>query len=352
MHMKNDNEKSKNEVKKRFERKRYLNVIYFIDSNRTRTLKFSIGTSYLTVGLLGAAVIWSIVSATLLVRDRFVIAKMQDHTQSLLELVFNYQTRYDEVYEKAYPDKESSLLNVAKEEEKENAKTVKASTPAGMSLSAKTAPAIAREKIASQAAAAAVAAATPPAVAVPNNEPPLSIDNFSTQINEQTLLIRLSLKNLTSPHKAAGSVTAVANFVDREKTSYALESHPRATGDEALNDEHFNIRYFKNKAFYFEAPKGMAGTFIDVTVTVKDDKGHSKDFQYPLNKEVKGWVEKPKIAQKQVVPPVRTTVPTPAEAALPAPVTSPIEPESAPIVKATEPVIGDEATAAPTDSRN
>ncbi|MFY7927940.1 MAG: hypothetical protein ACOVS5_03635, partial [Oligoflexus sp.] len=37
---------------KRNERKRFLNVIYFVDSNRTRTLKFSIRGAITTISCL------------------------------------------------------------------------------------------------------------------------------------------------------------------------------------------------------------------------------------------------------------------------------------------------------------
>ncbi|RYZ55859.1 MAG: hypothetical protein EOP07_13445 [Proteobacteria bacterium] len=305
--MNNDHQKPKTEVKKRQERKRYLNVIYFIDSKRTRTLKFSIGKSYFTVGLVSAALIWSIVSATLLVRDRFVIAGMETHTQSLLATVFNYQTRYDEVYEKAYPDNDSSFLaNSVAEEKAEDAKAAAAApAPGAMSLSAKALPApTPKEKVVS----------APAAAATPSTEPPLSIDNFSPSINDKTLLIRLSLKNLSSPNKTSGSVRALAKFVDKDNKTYSLESHPRATGDETGNDEHFNIRYFKNKAFYFETPKGVtSGKFLEVTVTIKDDDGRSKDFPYPISKEF-GTIEdkpappRPAVVKQTPPPPIAAPV--------------------------------------------
>lgn len=351
MTTKYDYEKSKTETKKRFERKRYLNVIYFIDSNRTRTLKFSIGTSYFTVGVVSAAVIWSVVSATLLLRDRFIIAGMQAHTQSLLELVFNYQTRYDEVYEKAYPDNDSSFLSAVHEADLKDEKAEKAEKAAtSMSLSAKTAPAIAPEKRTNLVASSNSSAMPDNANAA--KEPPISIENFSTEVNSHNITVRVSLKNLSSPIKTAGSVKAVAKFVDIENKPYSLESHPKATGDETRNDEHFNIRYFKNKAFYFEPPKGLSGKFLDLIVTIKDAEGRSKDMAYPLNKNFTARNEKAQVVQKHVSPeaaPATDSVP-PSESNA-APTTTPVEAESAPIVKATEPRESPESET-PSDSSN
>ncbi|MBC7658605.1 MAG: hypothetical protein H7249_02765 [Chitinophagaceae bacterium] len=265
--MNNPNEKT--EVKKRRERKRFLNVIYFIDSNRTRTLKFSIGTSYVTVGLLCAAVIWSIISTSLLIRDHFILEGMRGHTTSLLETVFNYQTRYDEVYEKAYPVNDTSLLTAEKEKPKTEAKPTVSDSNALAQQAESPTP---KEKAISQARA--------------STEPPLAINNFSTIINDKNLLVRLSLKNLSTTSKVSGSVRAKAKFVDAENKTLVLESRPSRTREDNGNDEHFNIRYFKNKAMSFEIPKDTKGRFLEVTVTIKDDSGRSKDFAYPLNKEI------------------------------------------------------------------
>ncbi len=273
--------KSKSDTHERFERKRYLNVIYFIDSNRTRTLKFSIGASYLTVGLLSAAVIWSIISTSLLLHDRYIIAGMSNHTKSLLELVFNQQTRYDEVYEKAYPDNDKLLDTHAKQPEKEQEKST--DKHALIALAAKRGPAPAPSPF----------VRTIESLANPGKDPPLSIDNFSTTMNGQSLLIHLSLKNLSSPNKTSGSVSATAKFVDQAEKSYSLESHPRDTADESGSGEHFNIRYFKNKAFFFEPPKDVQGRFLEVVVTIKDAEGRSKDFFYPLNKEALAGYQNP-----------------------------------------------------------
>ena len=310
----NDNAKDQSESRKLFQRKRYLNVIYFIDSNRTRTLKFSIGASYMTVGSLAAAVVWALISTSLLIHDRFVISDLKGHTRSLLELVFNYQTRYDEVYEKAYPAAPTATLTD---------ETIPA--PNETKLAEKVVMLAEKDKI------LAIANPKDKAVSQGSKDPPISIDNFSTQFTNKNLLIKLSLKNLNSPHKTSGAVTAKATFVGSDKKSFELTSHPARLGDDKSNDENFNIRNFKNKAFYFEPPKEVSGRFLSVIVTIKDESGRAKDFSYPLNKEVKAEVQATNPAT--AITPVHVAAPT---IAAPPPSEDESEIEASPVVKASD----------------
>ncbi len=287
MHKTKVSDRPVTEPKKRFERKRYLNVIYFIDSSRTRTLKFSIGASYFTVGALTVAVIWSLVATSLLIRDRFVIAEMRQHSRSLLETVFNYQTRYDEVYEKAYPEPGEKQENLAEEDDKDEtapvslprsaegkelAKTKSASATIGQEPTQSVLPidqaAIAKDKGTSEKTVEGL---------------PIAIDNFASTTLGRSLTVRLSLKNLNSPTKSSGVISGMARFIDSQNQTHDIQGRTTPSGGE---DAHFNIRYFKNKNLVFEAPKDLAGKFADVSITIKDDQGHSKDFPYKVNKDI------------------------------------------------------------------
>lgn len=288
--------------RKRVERKRYLNIIYFIDSKRTQTLKFSIGASYLTVGALAIAVVWSLVATGLLVRDRFVIAEMSSHSKSLLDTVFNYQTRYDEVYEKAYPNPIEAPEAIV-EEQPEEAPQVAAKVPEPKDKGAKSANLEAVKSVLpiNQAAIAKDKSN----VEKPITELPIAIDNFASTLLGKSLTIRLSLKNLASPTKSSGLLTGTATFVDTNKETHIITGRATRSGDE---DEHFNIRYFKNKNLVFEAPKDLAGTFASVKVFIKDDQGHSKEFPYTVNKEVPAMIATPVAAVKAEEKPVASAV--------------------------------------------
>jgi hypothetical protein len=292
----------------RSERKRYLNIIYFIDSKRTRTLKFSIKTGYLTVGTLGLLVSWSLVASLLLVREHGLNKELRSRSRNLLSVIFNYQTRYDQVYEKAYPNDGHPLLppETAVEQQiaevEEVAPKAKAETapqpvirPAAPNLAAKTPPS-------SPDPATAKAIPDPKENVVAkaieessSKEPTIAIENFSSAIHDEMLTVRFSLKNTNKGSKASGTVTAQARFFESGKEGIWLDTqteasdNPGESGDQedTGSDQHFNIRYYKNKVYHFASPSKGNGLFTAVKITVKDEQGRTKEFAFPLTKEPK-----------------------------------------------------------------
>ncbi len=298
----------------RSERKRYLNIIYFIDSKRTRTLKFSIKTGYLTVGTLCLLVTWSLVASLLLLREHGLNTELRSRSRNLLSVIFNYQTRYDQVYEKAYPndghpllpggatveDRIAALPKEAALDEGDDKTSMAQATnrPAPATLAAKVAPPPGPAPV------APVETEVPaPKESVISNvleqssqgEPTIAIENFSSAVHDETLTIRFSLKNTNKGNKASGTVTAQARFFESGKDGVWLETNAVATEgtvdtgdqDDPSSDEHFNIRYYKNKVFHFSSPTKGDGLFTAVRVTVKDEQGRTKEFSFPLTKEPK-----------------------------------------------------------------
>lgn len=309
MTQKNLDAKDKAGIRPRSERKRYLNVIYFIDSNRTRTLKFSIRTSYLTVGTLGLLVTWSLVASLLLVREHGLNTELRSRSRSLLSVIFNYQTRYDQVYEKAYPndtapvpvtpggtDAAPSLTAQAEEEgDEDDGKTshpnsAKAAAVAALAARTPTLGALANDNSVSQPKEKIIATAIG---RLPTGEPPIAVENFSSALHDETLTVRFSLKNTNKGNKATGMVTAQARFFENGKEGIWLATQNEGaenmidTGDQddPSSDQHFNIRYYKNKVFHFATPTKRNGLFTAVKIQVKDEQGRIKEFAFPLTKE-------------------------------------------------------------------
>ncbi|HYX39319.1 MAG TPA: hypothetical protein VE954_39965 [Oligoflexus sp.] len=307
MTQKSQDAKEKSGQRPRSERKRYLNIIYFLDSHRTRTLKFSIRTSYLTVATLGLLVSWSLIASLLLIREHGRTSELRNRSRNLLSVIFNYQTRYDQVYEKAYPNDGHPLLSgsgvaarilATAEDQLEDESDQKLEArpdlnirPAPPTLAAKVAPpspvahpsaTAPKEKIIAQ------ALETPAA-----NDPSIAVENFSSAVHDETLTIRFSLKNTNKGSKASGTVTAQARFFESGKDGVWLETESASTEsqvdtgdqDDPSSDQHFNIRYYKNKVFHFSSPTQGSGLFTAVRVTVKDEQGRSKEFAFPLTKE-------------------------------------------------------------------
>lgn len=311
----------------RSRRKRYLNIIYFLDSHRTRTLKFSIRTSYLTIATLCLMLSWSLIASLLLIREHGLNTELRARSRNLLSVIFNYQTRYDQVYEKAYPNDGSPLMPKApgidvaakvaaalekQEDEKERKvdlpKQAISVLPAPPNLAAKVAPPSSAQAPAPTPAPAPVAAADKSAPAPkekviasaidrqPPNEPTIAIENFSSAVHNETLTVRFSLRNTNKGNKATGTVTAQARYFETGKDGVWLETKTEAAKDQndsgdnedPSSDEHFNIRYYKNKVFHFSNPTKADGLFTAVKITVKDEQGRIKEFSFPLTKEPRG----------------------------------------------------------------
>jgi|GEM_PF-3364380 len=313
MTQKSPHAKDKIIIRPRRGRKRFLNIIYFIDSNRTRTLKFSIRKSYLTVGTLILLVSWSMIASLLLLREHALNTEQRARSRNLLSVIFNYQTRYDQVYEIAYPNDGSPLMAAAESPDPANKLAVnvnqegQADTESRVELPSEPNAAkliaismAAKAKAAIPSILAEVTTDDPKERVIANTleklqsgEPPVVVENFSSAIHEDTLTIRFALKNTNKGNKATGSVTAQARYFEEGKegawipTQEISSEELTDTGDQddPSSDQHFNIRYYKNKVFHFTSPAKSTGLFTGVRITVKDEQGRSKDFAFPLTKE-------------------------------------------------------------------
>lgn len=286
--------KEKSSTRSRSERIRFLNVIYFVDSHRTRSLKFTLRTATISLVLLLLLLSWSFVASGLLFRQYSVNTDLRVHTRKLLSSIFSYQTRYDEVYESAYPG--GTLPQ----------------TPDAEALALEKGPAQVTESVSNEMivdtsgdAINALADSTPPAISPkakvvsqptkPPKQPqdiPIEIENFLHSIEANTLTIRFALKNLATPAKTSGTVTARAQFLDSSGQSSSIDTRLSGGEDEegvensesSSSGQHFNIRYYKNKVFYFDRPESKEGNFSSIEITLNDDNGKTKVFNFPIKK--------------------------------------------------------------------
>lgn len=301
-------EREKTQIKPRVERKRFLNIIYFIDSHKTQTFKLSIKTAYLSVGLLGLLVSWSFVATLLLVLEKSSNIELRSRSRNLLASLFSYQTRFDGVYERAYPENNGD--NLAKNEEPPPSPTDKpqiadAASPATLSKTqASGQPSIgaSQESGPEQDAGEALSLPNPKEKLLAQKQQtlqtkdiPIVVENFSFLQNNKNLTVRFALKNTKKGTKATGLVKAEARYFEMGKDGIWLESlstpgtesTDSSDQDDPSSDHHYNIRFYKNKVFQFEGPDSSTGAFTSVRITVKDEGGKTKEFSYPLNQDQK-----------------------------------------------------------------
>ncbi len=287
-------------IKPRSPRKRLLNVIYFIDSKRTRTLQISLKTAGLSVGVLAVMLIWSLVASGLLVNELLVNNSLREHTRKLLTNIFNYQTRYDNVYERAYPDQTSSTSLATNEKTNKDSDTIKVeetSKPETAEEAQEDELNEDSDNVLALSAKDSIEAPTKQNVISKSTEkeknsgaPPIAIENFSSALNDQLLTVRFSLKNLEKKKKTTGTVNARALYIDENRKIRFIRmriendtNEANSDNDSPSSDQHFNIRYYKNKVFHFDKPSDAAGAFTEVIIAIEDELGRMKEFTYKIN---------------------------------------------------------------------
>lgn len=222
------------------ERRKFLNVIYFVDSNRTRSFKVQVGTaSYLALAIFGFS-LWTIISTFMLYQAETKTHKLTQEKKGLLATIFDYQVKYDNVYEKTYP--------------KTKPKPVESLAP---SVPEATPP---PANIAQPAAIAKVEPLVPP-TELELGQSPVTVENLAATPTNRGLVVNFSIKNLKRPEKVEGHLWGLANFKTEGGQSKVVSSPPALEGQSKeyilknlRKTEMFGIRYYKAKKLRFEMP--------------------------------------------------------------------------------------------------
>src|SRR5262245_5829204 len=91
-------------------RQKELNIIYFIDAKKTKTVRISLRNFYYLLGVFVVFCVWSVASLGLTFHLMSKNKNAEDNVQKLLSDIFNYQVKYEDVYQKAYPNNANDLF--------------------------------------------------------------------------------------------------------------------------------------------------------------------------------------------------------------------------------------------------
>lgn len=235
-----------------------VNILYFIDSNRTKSFKISLSKLYLTIAALTVILIWTTISSFFLYKNTQNTVKQEQKISNLLSVIFQYQQRYDNIYEKSYPE---SLNNMNTTVAPESETPLSKATLSAKSMDTKTTKELVQNEI-------------------KNDSNSLSIDNNSTEkkiiqkeakfnsilkdikaknVKNQKIEIEFSIKNESSPKKSTGYVIAKATIKNGKKVSILTAPKIAKLNSKdlpvAYKGYKFNIRYFKSTNLMIELPK-------------------------------------------------------------------------------------------------
>jgi hypothetical protein len=312
---------------------RRLNVIYFIDSAKTRSISIPLGRLNLLLALIFLIVSWSIASI-------FVIAWLGEEQLALstrlkasLGTIFDYQSRFDNVYELAYPpashapdvglDPAPPGLRAEEYAEHMPTEPSKAAPP----------------PVSDAPNTSAASGGTSPSVAAPQQPPPqasdlaassgptnaqnataqapsspastsssdggddkttpsgtgdvlVTVGNTTLEKGQNGVALHFELANRSTRTRAEGYIWAIAEFVADDGQKYFIGA-PRelklgANGDPTNPEKatYFGIKRFKKQSFNFPLIKGRPGTFTAVRIGIMDLSGEGRR-SYRLSTEVR-----------------------------------------------------------------
>lgn len=277
-------------------RRRQLNVIYFIDSARTRSFSLSLGQLNVLLLLFFGTIVWSVASVGLIVWLADGQGQLAGQLRTALTTVFEYETRYEGAYEVAYPtgDKTSRPTMASAPSEAKAVDVQARPTAPAESTGAITGTAPPEDEAADtsqpvadveESSPSSAAPPVQPAVSgdpVPSEELAVAVGNPVLEASGNALELRFDLTSKASQDRAEGYVWAVAEFTadDGQKMYIGAPSsiQVKADGEPTYPQRSaiFGIKRFKKKIFSFPLIKEKAGTFTGVRIGVMDRNGTNK----------------------------------------------------------------------------
>ena len=306
-------------------RKQFLNIVYFVESSRTRTLKIPMGQVHVLLFCALVLVGWSIASTaiiSLLVSDR---AELVGNLKQTMQTVFEFESLYDGVYERAYPSgKLQSSKTVAGTSNQSGQVNSSAQTANQKSVAVS-------ENITKQAANETKqvevtkqeppkqkeASVTPSAIPVAEEKKvdssggknvEVTVSNPVVKTTENRLNLTFDLTNKNGSEKSEGYLWATAEFkaesgeVHILKAPLSIDANSKGEITDHRRASFFAIRRFKRNEFSFELMKGYTGTVVGVKIGISDKPGSNKMiYDVPLGIKVgssSGQNKKPGQAKK------------------------------------------------------
>ena len=285
-------------------RKQFLNIVYFVESSRTRTLKIPMGRVHVLLFCALALVGWSVASTaiiSLLVNDR---AELVGNLKQTMQTVFDFESLHDGVYERAYPaGKLQSSKTVAgtsgQSGQASNQKNSSSSeNPAKQAVKDTKQVEVAKQE--QQKQPAAVAASTPAPV-VEEKKPEVAngknvevtVSNPVVKTTADHLNLTFDLTNKNGSEKSEGYIWATAEFKTESGEVHILKAPVSINANEKgeITDHRrasfFAIRRFKRNEFSFDLMKGYTGTVVGVKIGISDKPGTNKMiYDVPLGIKV------------------------------------------------------------------
>lgn len=275
-------------------RKKSLNVIYFVDSNRTKSFKLSLRKAFWLSCFLGAIITMAFANTAWLIHEINAGIRKDNKISKLMSTIFNYQTKYDQIYERTYPkeiQEQNNSQYVAMETPQpleKNKKELEEVKKSPSEQQSSPAPNLAKKSIEAKIAQKSDKKDKTNQRTIKINpktkeESPISIEQASTQIGTKGLTLSFAIKNRIGPDKAIGRLWGVATYKLSDGSEQLITSPPNIIHKNGGIPEgiekapSFKIRHYKAKLLFFKKPKSKGSfTKIDVFCVARKTTHHLK----------------------------------------------------------------------------
>lgn len=261
-----------------------LNIIYFVDAKKTRSFKIGMGKFIFVAIILTLMLLWSITSTYVF----YVIAASENEYKNQLKetlaTIFEYQSRFDNVYENAYPSQNKKFQEPA-----QAAVPLIASEALDLSKIKDQIKQIYVNRYHEELETNLILKNSPENIGVHLEDPVLlkeeDVDHFD---------LSFAIRNLKSPLKAEGFLWASALFVttNGEKFYIGAPDGIFLTENGLIDEkntvfEPYSIRYYKSKSFSFFKPEKIEGFITQIHLGILNkDKSKKIFFDLSVHPEI------------------------------------------------------------------
>ena len=283
------------------DRTRYLNIVYFIESARSHTIRINLAHARWAAGASILVFTWAVGSIFWITALRFQITAARNRLETSLTTIFDYQIKNDKVFDLAYPpDATNGYYSESAQLASNNPlveKTV-AKDPVEGAAVKKPDPAHDKPLVKSQTKAllndtekslekpAPQTSAQPSVAAEASHETLerlIEISNAKISKTGSKYSLVFDINNL-SKKKAEGYIWTVASFAS-ENGQTTLSAAPEQTKIDGTTGDivsiksayRFSIQRYKNKVFDFKTPAGKNWKLSALKIHFSDVVGTAKD---------------------------------------------------------------------------
>lgn len=288
-------------------RKRYLNIVYFVESARSHTIRLNLRYARWVIGFAAIVCAWAIGSIFWILSLNMQVSETRERLETSLTTIFDYQIKNDKVFETAYPaDATNSYYSESahlasnnplresdqpkQEAPKPSEKPVTTQTD-NRNLNPPESPATAtQEKSTNQPSAVTANAELNKATANSSQQNQAPVQKFinitAAKISKVGHKISLvfDINNLQH-EKAEGYIWAIATFKGQDGEPKHIGAPNTAKIDPATGQiksaksaYRFSIQRFKKKDFEFKAPSGKDWKLTKLTIHFTDLEQTNEDL--------------------------------------------------------------------------